>query len=81
MSRHILLRAAVPETQEPKDIILCFLDHNEVTPYATWVYDVRADDAYGGRYFKTCEEALIDFVARCKGRNAVIYPTPEHRPK
>lgn len=81
MSCYILLQAAVPETPEPKDIILCFLDHNNITPYATWVYDVKHDDAFGGHYFKTCEEALTDFIARCKGRNAVMYPTSEHRPK
>jgi hypothetical protein len=76
MSRQTLLRAAVPPTsatEEPSDIVLVFLDHNQVTPYVTWHLNLTSEDTYWGHYFKTCEEAIEDYIKRCSLRSAVMY--------
>jgi len=81
MSRYnIINRAAVPELSEPRDVIFCHLPHNTITPYATWMYDIKQDDGYHGRYHRTYLEGLQDFIVRCRDTGAVMYPTTATRP-
>ena len=48
------------------DIVLCFLPHNSVTPFATWQINVADGDTYWGHYFDDITEAEKDFEARGK---------------
>ena len=46
-------------------ILLCVLDQNPVTPYATWINNLTIRYSTGlGHYHKTLDAALEDFKAR-----------------
>ena len=51
----------------PAEIVLCYLPHNPVTPFATWQMNTREyTSSYWGHYFLASEadEAIADFNKR-----------------
>ena len=80
MTRQLLRRAELPQGRgEVKaQIVLCYLTHNELHPYATWQQNL--DDAgpdgtegtYWGHYFKTYAEAEEDFKDRAVRLHAKV---------
>lgn len=51
----------------PAEIVLCFLPHNSVTPYATWQRNTAEfQSSYWGHYFQADEldAAMADFFKR-----------------
>lgn len=72
----ILARASLPKREGNMDaeIVLRYFDHNTCTPYVTHQHNIQygeKDGYYWGHYFKTLEEAQVDFVERCKERGAL----------
>jgi len=51
----------------PAEIVLCYLPHNEVTPFATWQRNTEEfQSTYWGHYFRATEldAAINDFMKR-----------------
>jgi hypothetical protein len=51
----------------PAEIVLAYLPHNDVTPYATWQRNTdEFQSTYWGHYFRADEldEAVADFMKR-----------------
>lgn len=46
------------------EIVIAFLPHNDVTPYATWQMNVADQSTYWGHYFREADEALADYEKR-----------------
>jgi hypothetical protein len=45
------------------DIVLCFIPHNDVTPFATWA--IGGDgDTFHGDYFRDIDSAMSGFIRR-----------------
>lgn len=54
----------------PAEIVLAYLPHNDITPYATWQRNTEQfKSTYWGHYFRAGEEdeALDDFMKRGGG--------------
>ena len=49
---------------QPAEIVLAFLPHNTVTPFATWQRNVKDGSTYWGHYFRTADEAMDDSEKR-----------------
>jgi hypothetical protein len=47
-------------------IVLCYLPHNDVTPFATWQMNTGTRETYWGHYFETLSEAEDDYVHRAR---------------
>lgn len=64
----ILSRRPLPKgnLEQLAEIVLCFLPHNKLTPYATWQRNIEENSTYWGHYFQTVEEATKDFQTRGK---------------
>jgi hypothetical protein len=51
----------------PAEIVLCFLPHNDVTPFATWQRNTAEfEGTYWGHYFgpNEADAAIADFKTR-----------------
>ena len=48
------------------DVVIAFLPHNTVTPYATWQMNVADKSTYWGHYFRDLDEAMADYEKRGK---------------
>jgi len=67
--KHVIARRALPQRDGnvPAEIILCYLPHNRVTPWATWQRNTQEfEGTYWGHYFGPDEEekARKDFNTR-----------------
>src|SRR5262245_13774409 len=46
------------------EIVLCYLPHNDITPFATWQRNTADGDTYWGHYFDDIKVAEHDFDTR-----------------
>lgn len=74
--RNILARARLPERSGciAAEIVLCYLTHNNHTPYVTWQHnlpDGENDGFYWGHYFTDLHDANVDFIVRCQKSGAL----------
>jgi hypothetical protein len=65
----IKMRRTLPyggRATQAAEIVLAYLPHNDVTPFATWQRNVADGGTYWGHYFRADEliEALADFDKR-----------------
>jgi hypothetical protein len=46
------------------DTILAHID--DPMPYVTWLYNKQTDELFWGHYFRTLDEAMVDFDKRSR---------------
>ena len=75
----ILEEYKIPKQQgwEECRIVLCWLRHNECTPFVTWVQNLKDDGCFWGHYYETILQAAQDFEQRCERYRTRIVP---HKP-
>jgi len=62
----IKMRRSLPggAATRPAEIVLAYLPHNDLSPYATWQMNVADKSTYWGHYFREADEALADYEKR-----------------
>jgi len=64
----IKMRRTLPDRRgaAAAEIVLCYLPHNEITPFCTWQRNVADGSTYWGHYFngKEFDRAFADWKER-----------------